>query len=510
MNFDKKFLNKANIGMSIIIIIGIVVMINFFSYQIFYRWDLTENNDYSISKVSKKTAGKLDDVVNIKVYFSKDLPSQYITLSQEVRDILDEYVNYSNNNVRVDIIDPKDDEDLKRELMMIGIPELQFNVLEKDKYQIAKGYLGIAVQYGDNTEVIPVVENTDNLEYQITLAIKKVTDQIKARVGFVTSNGTLNTKSEISESYKKVKELYDVADVDLDKNTSIFSDINTLIIAGPKGKFTDEQIKSIDAFVMRGGSLLVLADGVTVGEGLVAEKNDTGLDSLLENYGVKFNHDLLLDSNSSMASFTQGFMTFSINYPLWPKILKDGFDRNSAIVANLESLVLPWASSLEIVPEKISEGKSVVYLAQTSKRSWTQPDNYDLNPQQMFLAPGDADKHNVAIMITGKFNSAYGEESVENGRLIVVGDSDFMSDGFIQRNYDNLIFFQNLVDSMSLDEDLINIRSKGVSERPIKELSDGAKAGIRYGNIFGVTIVVVAFGLTRYFLRRRSKFVDEL
>jgi len=509
MNVNKKFLKNSNFALTVIIVIGILAAINFFSYQIFYRWDLTQNKDYSISKISKKTAGNLDDIVSIKVYFSKNLPARYITLRQEVGDILDEYANYSNGNIRVRFIDPADNADLKQELRMEGIPELQFNVLEKDKYQVVRGYLGMAVQYGDNTEVIPVVQSTRDLEYQVTLAIKKVTGQINTVVGFVSSNSTLDFQKKISAAYKKVSRLYKTMPVDL-ATGAVPADVNTLIIAGPKDKFSKEELKEIDAFLMRGGSLLALVDGVKVGDGLTAVKNDIGLSGLFENYGIKLNNNLVLDMSSAIASFNQGFMTFSTNYPFWVKVLKQGFDQNNAAVAKLESAVFPWVSSIDILPDKINKGDDVSYLARTTDKAWTQTKAFNLNPQQMFFPTGDVGQRNLAVSIFGKFNSAYGQGSTDSGRLIVVGDSDFMTDGFVRRNPDNLILFQNLVDSLSLDEDLINIRSQGVTERPIKELSDGAKAAIRYGNIFGLTLIVLAFGLVRYYIRRRSKFVDEL
>lgn len=507
---NKKIKQKANFGITVIIIIGIIAVINFFSYQIFYRGDLTQNKDYSISKASKQVAGKLDDVVNVKVYFSKNLPSQYISLRQEVGDILDEYAAYSNGKIRVEFIDPGDNEEMKSELYMLGIPELQFNVLEKDKYQIVKGYLGMAAQYGGKTEAIPVVENTDNFEYQVTLAIKKVISGKMAAIGFVTSNAAASLDNEISAAYQKLRELYQARQVDLDIEKEIPDDINTLIIAGPKEKFSEDQLKAIDAFLMKGGSLLILADGVNVGEGLIASVNDTGLNDLLQKYGVKINNDLALDAVSGIVSFTQGYITFSTNYPFWPKVSQQGFDRENSATAKLESLVLPWASTLEVATDKIDKTNKISYLARTTDKAWRQKDNFDLNPQQNFLPSEEKGIFNLAVAVSGKFASAYNNGETGNGRLIVVGDSDFIKDGFLRNAPDNLIFFQNIVDSLSLDEDLINIRSKGISDRPLKELSDGAKAAIRYLNIFGLTIIVVIFGMIRYYIRRRSRFVDEL
>lgn len=507
MKINKNLLKKANLGITAAIIIGIIAVINFFSYNIFYRFDLTEANDYSISSVSKKTVGSLDDIVNIKAYFSENLPSQYLNLRQEVGDIIDEYANYSKGRIKVEFIDPQDDQERQQELAEVGIPQLQFNLIEKDKYQVVNGYLGMVIRYGDKTEAIPVIQDTKNLEYQITLAIKKVTGKIDRTIGYVTSNGSLDAEEEISIAYKKLQELYAVEKIDLKSVSEIPLHINTLVIAGAKEKFAESEQKMIDDFLMKGGSILLLADGVRVSQGLAVEVNDLGLDQMLTQYGLKLNRDLALDVSSGMASFSQGFMTFSVNYPFWPKVIKKGFDQNNAAVAKLESLVLPWASTVETT-DKLDKENKVSYLAQTTVNAWRQTEKFDLNPQTAVQTKDQPKQYALAISVFGKFNSAFGDKT-GNGRIIIVGDSDFMTDNFLKNTPDNLLFFQNIVDSLSLDEDLINIRSKGISERPIKELGESVKAVVRYANIFGLTIIAITFGLTRYFLRKRSKFIDE-
>lgn len=505
----EKAVGRENGVLLMAIVIGILVVLNFFSYQIFYRWDLTANKDYSISRASKQSVNQLDDLVIIKGYFSQELPSQYLGLRQEVGDILDEYQNYANGKIRVEFIDPKDNKELEQELQIKGIPQLQFNVLEKDKYQVVNGYLGILVQYGDKSEAIPVIQDTSNLEYQITSIIKKLTAEEMPLIGFATGNGALDPDKEISRAHEELSKIYRVESFDLSSG-DIPAEVNTLIIAGPKEEFKEEQLKAIDAFLMRGGSILFLLDGVRVEKNLSAQKNDIGLDKLLADYGLKLNHDLVLDVVSGTASFNQGFITFTINYPFWPKITATGFDRDNAAVAKLESLILPWPSSIEVIGDKIAAGNKVSYLVKTSDKSWLESDNFNLNPQQPSGASGVMGQHNLAVSIFGKFNSAYGQGSTDQGRLILVSDSDFVVDNFLTGPGDNLVFFQNLVDSLSLDEELINIRSKGISDRPIKELAAGSKALVRYLNIFGLTVVVVGLGLIRYFLRRKSRFSDEL
>ncbi|MDD4900684.1 MAG: GldG family protein [Patescibacteria group bacterium] len=512
MNF-KKILDKSNLGLTIVIVFGILVMVNFFSYNIFYRFDLTQNKDYSISGVSKKTVASLQDVVNIKAYFSSNLPAQYLNLKQEVGDILEEYASYAGGKVKIEFIDPKNDQATEQELYLAGIPQLQFNVLEKDKYQVVNGYMGLAIKYGDKHEAIPVVGDTRDLEYQLTSAIKKVTNNQVASIGFWQGNGAASMTNGAATIAQKLSEIYNVSAVDFSAEKKIPADLDGLIIMGAKEKFTDEELKAIDAFLINGGALAIFANGVNVEQGLKASKNDVGLNKILEAYGVKLNNNLVLDVNNGMASFSQGFVTFTTDYPYWPKVVKSGFDQNNAAVAKLESLVLPWASSVDVLVDR-SKDLTVSYLAATTNRAAVVADNFNLSPQAQ-IKNGTAGKYNLAVSLVGKFTSAFANQASsapggKPGHLILVGDSDFASDGFLRNYPDNLLFFENVIDSVSLGDELITIRSKGVTERPIKEVSEAVKAGIRYANIFGLTVIVILFGLARYFLRRRTKLADRV
>jgi len=73
-----------------------------------------------------------------------------------------------------------------------------------------------------------------------------------------------------------------------------------------------------------------------------------------------------------------------------------------------------------------------------------------------------------------------------------------------------MLFIQNIVDAVSLDSDLIQIRSKDISERPLDKISDGKKSALKHFNVWGVTLIVLIFGLARYSMRKKSKFADEL
>lgn len=505
----KKFKKQTSLGVTILIVIGIITAINILSYQLFVRLDLTKNKDYSLSPVSKATAQNLSDIVNVKVYFSKQLPTQYINLTQEVTDVLDEYQNYSKGKIKVEFIDPASDSTIKSDLQAKGIPELQFNVLEKDKYQVVNGYLGMVISYGDKSESIPVIQDTNNLEYQLTANLKKLTAKSMPIIGYVTSNKTLDPQNEVGKAFKALSGLYEVRQVDLATDKKIGTDISTLIIAGPKEKFNDDEQKAIDAFVMRGGSMLLLVDGVNVDNGLAATSNDLGLDKLLDKYGLKLNHNLVLDVSTGQASFSQGFLSFMVDYPFWPKVLKGGFDANNTISTKLESLILPWVSSVDVVSNNLDANAKIAYLVKSTNQAWLQAGPFNLNPQQAINTTKTSAQYNLAVEISGKFNSAFGKTNSTSSKMIVVGDSDFLKDNFLSAG-DNLTFFQNMVDGLSLDDALISIRAKGITDHPFaKTLSDSDKQITKYLNIFGLTLLAVGFGIYRYYSRKRYKLEDE-
>ena len=517
--FLEKFKKQSSLGTQIVTVIAIIAVLNFLSYQLFARLDLTQGKIYSISNISKQAVRNLADVVNVKVYFSEALPAQYLGVRQEVKDILAEYQNYGGNKLRVEFIDPKDDQKLQQELQMLGIPQLQFNVLENDKYEVTSGYLGIVVQYGDTKQAIPVVNSTENLEYQLTSALKKVTTKEFPNLGFATGNGEHSRTSDMTAVDKKLREIYSVRDVDLSTGTEIPADINTLLIAGPTQTLSERELYVIDQFVMRGSSAVFLIDGVTLDENLQATPNQATLKKLLNGYGVNVENAFALDTQNDRASFSQGFFTFTTEYPFFVRVTKSGFSQENAAVAKLQNVVFPWVSPLTI-QDNAKQDDTV--LAHTTPAAWLMRNNFNLNPQGDFGFTQDANSYTLAIARIGQVSSAFSAyvpkdaeagthlPSTDNGKIIVVGNSKFATDSFVNRYADNLTLLQNLVDFVSLDSDLISIRSKAITDRPLATLSDTHKNSLKYFNIFGITALVLVFGLVRYYLRKKSRFADEL
>ena len=529
----------SNTLVLILVVFAILAAISFLSSRRFVRADLTDDKRYTISSSTKNVLKRLDDVVTINAYFSRE-PAQIAQIRRDVRDVLDEYRAFSNK-LQIDVIDPSDDEGEKNKLQFMGIPELQVNVFEKDKMQVANVYMGLAVIYEDKKEILPVVRNTFTLEYDLTSAILKVTRTEEKTVGFLSGHNELDIDDpqRFGEMRRELGKQYNVKKVPIDGGKEIDGDVATLVVAGPKQSLTEREKYEIDQFIMGGGRAIFLVDSIHIPEGsLQANPLTTGLNDLLEHYGVRLGNDLVQDISQGQLSYTQGYFRVTSDYPYFVRILKQfrfrsgeiskGLSDDSIVTSQLESLTLNWASSLELLSNE-EDGIETIALAKTTGESWTVQSPYDIAPNAQLRPPSSARKsHTVAASLSGVFKSFYADKDIppaldeaqtetpasedrttktesDPTQIVVVGNSAFLQFG----GQNELTFFFNTIDWLTLGDDLIHIRSHGVTDRPLKEVSEGEKLFLKFANIAGVPIVAIAFGLIRYLLRRRAKRLVE-
>ena len=180
MNLNNK---KSTIIFSAVILIA-VIFINLIGRNWFLRFDLTDNKMYSLSSSSKSVVQKIDDLFTIKVYFSADLPAQYSNNKRYLQDILEEYTAYSSGNLRFEFYSPENEEQIAEDAQKYGIQPVQLQVIENDKVEIKKVYMGLVLLYEDKREVIPVIQTSTGLEYDITT-------KINLSIGISTSINTI-------------------------------------------------------------------------------------------------------------------------------------------------------------------------------------------------------------------------------------------------------------------------------------------------------------------------------
>ena len=545
---NKRITHGGNTFAFVAIILGILVLINFLSTRRFARTDLTEDKRYTISKATKEVLGTLDDIVTITVYFSTS-PAEVAQIGRNVRDVLDEYKAFSKN-LQIDFVNPANfNEVQKQELLLKGIRDVQINVTKKDKAEIANVYMAISIGYSGKEEALPLVQSTANLEYELTSAILKVTTKEAKTVGFLTGHGELDINDQNYQQFRQLLDIngkgqYNVTAVSLQDGKAVDETVTTLVVAGAQQPLTEREKYELDQFIMRGGRAVFLVDPIQIQPGTMqATPLSTGLNDLLEHYGVKLGNNLLIDKRfHDNARFQQGFMTVFQPYPYFVQIRKPNFSVENVVTSQLEVLTLPWTSSLEPIAK---EGITATTLAKTSEFGQTFQGYYNLMPN--FQIPdAETQAYPVAVALEGQFKSFYADKEVPpvpsndttgaedsqvptptqdteapttitestQTQIVVVGNAQFLT----QMRRDGVDFFLNTVDWLTLGDALIGIRSQTITNRPLqiktrdgdfREVSEIEKNIIKYLCIAGIPLLVVIFGLLRYVLRNRAKRMVE-
>ncbi len=533
----KKILTGTNYLFVVLLIAGILGIINIFSYKNFFRIDLTENKRYTISDSTKAVLQDLDDIVNIKVYLSKRLPPYMSPVIEEIKDILEEYKVYGGGNIALEYIDPDNDQTLQQKLRFMGIPQLRLNIIEKDQASIMNVYMGLAVLYGDNNEVIQSLGDVENFEYDLTSKIARVTRSEIKTVGFLGDSQIL--QSDFNRANTSLQEQYFTRDVSVSEGQKVPDDIAVLVIADP-GELSDRELFEIDQYIMSGGKAIFLVDKIEIQDrtmqGVVTDSNVT---KLIEHYGVKIVEALVLDRVNAQASFRSGGYNIFLPYPFWVRALRQNIADEHPIINHLDSIVMPWVSPIEILIGDDDE-KSFSVIAKSSEYSWLQKGNFDLSPKRDYMpSRDDLKQHDLAVAIKGRFTSYFKGKDIPSPakkleeqeitqewpileadtmdedrqiidkspetKIIVAGNSTFIAGDFPVQFEGNMTFFLNSIDWMTIGDRLIGIRSRTVGDRSLDILTEEKKTAIRYINTFGVAFLLVLFGLFQYYWRKRRK-----
>jgi len=275
----------------------------------------------------------------------------------------------------------------------------------------------------------------------------------------------------------------------------------------------------------------------------VGQANDSGLAELLNVYGFKIGADFVLDSQNAPGPIDLGGRRMLANVPVFVGVeTSDTKDpKQVSLLGGVKALVFPFASSVELVGP-LKDGKpaqgQVWSLASSSPTSWKESGFFFFSPTNK-IEPKKDSAHGpfgLAYAYLGPLKSAFPSgapaaiagmstppdpntapsESIKPVRLVVVGDSDFASDEYVQlarylplyQNGAQLLF--NAISWTLEDEALTPVRAKTITARPIQIESEQKVALAKWGNIFGLPVIFCAFGIVRWRVRRANRQGQKL
>ncbi|MBK7084739.1 MAG: GldG family protein [Flavobacteriales bacterium] len=172
-----------------------LVLVNVVGSRLHVRLDLTSDGRYTLSKATLDLLKELPEAVTVTGYFSKDLPPDLAAARDEFKDLLVEYASRSDGNVVFEMIDPADADSLEEQALQNAIRPLLVNTREKDKAEQIKAFMGAVVRMGELKAVIPVVQPSSPMEWELSSRIKEVSVTEKPTVGIVQGHGEPSTNA---------------------------------------------------------------------------------------------------------------------------------------------------------------------------------------------------------------------------------------------------------------------------------------------------------------------------
>ncbi|HEX5436575.1 MAG TPA: Gldg family protein [Gemmatimonadaceae bacterium] len=475
------------------VLVAILIAVNLLGNDIGGRLDLTPGHAYTLSKATKQIVGGLDDIVTIKLFASDQLPTQAALLERDVNDLLRDLRSAGHGKIRVVRRDPTKDAAARSDAQSLGIQPVQFNVVGQSSLQVKQGYLGLAIQHGGKTQAIPFVQQTDDLEYRIVAAIRSLTRATKPVVAIV--DDAQGPNSSVQQLQTQLAKSYSVRHVSLADSTQPATDVKALVLVGMPDSLPAGAAARLAAFFKRGGSALVLAGGMQINTRFpMASPRPVTWNAVLKPFGISVRSDMVYDLASNMvipvpAQFGQVLQ----RYPFFIRAASTGA---SVVNQELDDAVLTWASSIDTTG---AAAGTVTPLLVSSKAAGASTGATSIDPSRTF-SQSDLSPRLLAVQVTPKAKAG----ATAPGRVIVVGNSDFVTDHFVQGAPENLAFALNAVDWLAQDAALISIRSKNRGPAPLAFSSASERDTVKYINLIGIPLLVALVGFVHLASRRRK------
>lgn len=523
-----------------LLLFGILILVNVISINIFYRIDLTGNKIYTLSDASKNLVKNLDDKLVVKAYFTDNLPSPYNNTRRYLKEILDDYRNYSNGNFQYEIISPSDETELQKDAETYGIQPVQVQTFKNDRAEAMKAYMGIVFLYGGKQESLPFIGNTQNLEYDITGVIKRMTEKELKKIGVLGGPG-IPGLDKMSKANELISKYYNVTPVDASKNNPIPKDIAVLIVNSPKNQnqqmmmrqqeapmqFPEYMKFAIDQYIMGGGKVIFMLNRVTISsqqQFQFAQNTNTGIEEVLENYGIKFNNDIIRDKECAYVSVpvSQGPMQFytQIPFPYYPKITN--INQNIPAFRGIGQVFLGFTCSIDTLAAA-PKGVRVIPLLSTSAKTGVDKELSVIQATGKMPADSMFKLSNLVVgaVYDGIYNSFYNGKTIPadtsqgsspaptqvtpkspGTKLIVIGNSDFASDDF-KGPEENIVLLSNMIDYLTDDVGLSEIKLKDANPKPLKsDIEESTKKILKYGMMVLPPALVLIYGVFRWRKRK--------
>ena len=511
-------MNKSQTKILVILSVTAFVLAFLISGRLWFRLDMTSNNIFTISEISRNLHMEISDQVTITYFVSDRLVIAH-PMPGAIAGLLREYAAHSRGRIRVVQRDPAR-ANLVRAVEDLGIIPWQIQIIENNEPAVATVYSGILIEYLDRAAVIPIVFSLYTLEYDLSSRIRALIRSTPREIGVIVADAHKHWHTDFS-LLNRALFLAGFNVRPISPGEAIPDTLPALFVLGGAEDLDAFHLYLIDRYIMGGGNVLFAVDGVFVdsrGSLQAWPVHDMGLLAMLANYGVLLHSALVLDQSALNLTFQAhdgaGMQVRSISYPHWIAVLEERSNPKHRITSRFAGIDLYWASPLELIPP---EGINAEVLFLSTPWAWLQTDNFITDPgMAMFFEEEQAETSGTKVLaaaLSGIFPSAFEGQSFgfpppqrRYSRLVVVGDTDFAGDimEIGQSETRNLDFLVRVAEWLSSEDDMLDMRGReGVGRLDRITDSQRRHAVMAFSQRANTVFIPLITALAGFFLVRR-------
>lgn len=569
-----------------IVLIGIV-FINIIGHYSSFRIDMTSDHRYSLSNGTisyLEKIKKLENRISLKIYLEGELPSELRSYRNSLEEKLKDFKRYAGDRIEYTFINPNEgsDEDKKTLYEQIynqgsGILPMEIKFSKNGKETKLMLWPGAVLSFTINgipqetvVQLLPgtsadrpfsinqmpevVEKGLNDLEYNLTSALRRLSTLQKKKIAFLKGHGELNPY-ETKIARLLIAPYYNVQDVELQNNIHALDDFDGLVIADPKRIFSDKDLYLIDQFVMRGGALMCFMNTLEINRDTLysqgfthSERKNIRLNDLLFDYGFKIKDNLIMDVNS-IPKFDRRFKESRVNW--YYQLLST--NTLHPVVKNIEPIALEFANQIEPIKAHVTpvltSSKNSNYTGLAPIVELNMASNFDeVDPKLASL-----DKNTNALCFAATSNGTYQSyfnnrivadfisnpnakflsESKNPSKIFVVSNGTFLANSYrmsqtrngpkpdfkgfneLKLNADDVAlntnraignqdFFLNIVDFMMDEDYMLDVRSRQIDVREIDKRKVQQFANYyKFINLALPISLILLLGITLNVIRRR-------
>ncbi|MGQ9863267.1 MAG: Gldg family protein [Bacteroidia bacterium] len=542
-----------------------LVAANVAGQEFFWRWDITPDKRYTLSKATRSLLGALSQPLRVIVYLKGDFPYPIERLRRSVEAFLQEARAYSGAGLDYTFIGPSGNKPLLEKFQKLGLEPIPVNVRVSQtetrrqyifpyaEVQMGNQSLWIDLTRGSVTPTgqINLLEAEAELEYKWASALRQlITYHDKPILAFLEGNQEY-PKSFLRPWIAELEKFYRVISVrlkdgqSLAPSKSVLPDtlkklpgegISVLVIVGPDTAFTEREKYELEQYLLRGGRILWLIDAQRINlsqNTTLTQLRNLNVDDLLFRWGIRLNYDLVQDVSCGTIEVIKGFY----NGPIWGAEKWMYFPiaylyASHPVTRGVDATLWRYASSVDTLPRKRIRHTPLVWSSPLS-RSIKGTQVIDLNLALSEPPPIEAFKGKgyrlLGVLSEGYFTSLYEDmpaptdrfapqpptarflpRSAIEGKVIVFSDAELALPLQVQGQYgeylplDNLTLLSNAIDYLAGSTVLTQVKTRKIAVYRLSKAKVQPYVGwIQAVNLVLPTILMGVMGMVGQILRRR-------